>query len=92
MENKPEDLSKSNLPPYFVQDLYLASFLRAQGLSFLRAERAGRKITFIFEGRDDVEELIRRYFNNSLVKVQDYKNALRDFKQLVFESREGERP
>jgi len=92
MENKPEDLSKSNPPPYRVTDLYLASFLRCQGLVFLRAETDGRKVTFIFESRNDISKLIQAYFNNSLVKVQDYKNALRDFKQIVAELREGGRP
>ena len=91
MQNKTEDPSKSNPPPYRVTDLYLATFLRCQGLSFLTTEKEGRRITFVFEGREDIEEIVRRYFNNSLVKVQDFKGALRDFKQIVFEAREGGR-
>jgi hypothetical protein len=94
MENKTEDPTSSNLPPYRTSDIYLSAFLRCRGLAFLKSEteRGGRKITFVFEARENIEELIAQYFNNCPVKVQDYKNALRDFKQIAFEFREGGRP
>lgn len=69
---------------YETTDLYLGSFLKARGLRLLDARREGRRSTFIFEDRSDRVELIKKFYNDGTVSVNDFKNALQDLKAIVY--------
>ena len=92
MQNEKEESPGNSPPPYKVSDLYLASFLRARGVTFFRAEKEGKKILFLFEHRSDLDRLVQDFYNNSPIPVVDYRNSLRDFKALIMQLREGGRP
>jgi len=69
---------------YETTDLYLASFLKARGMRLLDIHRDGRRATFVFEDRPDRAELITGFYNDDVVRVNDFKNALQDLKAAVF--------
>jgi hypothetical protein len=64
-------------------DLYFAAYCQASGTTFLRTERHGPKVTFVFVA-DKVEPLVNSWFNGSgLVSGQGYANAIKNLKHLV---------
>lgn len=67
-----------------VSDLYLGAFLKAKGFKLIDKKVEGKKVIFIFEDREDKEELLRQFFNDGLVNVTAFKNALQDLKTIVF--------
>lgn len=69
---------------YETTDLYLGCFLKARGLRLLDAKREGRRTTFVFEDRTDRAQLIRDFYNDGIVRVNDFKNALQDLKAIVY--------
>ena len=69
---------------YETTDLYLGCFLKARGLRLLDAKRDGRRITFVFEDRPERGDLIRDFYNDGTVRVNDFKNALQDLKAIVY--------
>ena len=74
----------SDLDKYITTDLYLASFLKAQGLRLLGAERDGRRVSFVFEDREDRRDMIRGFYNDASVRVNDFTHALQDLKAVVY--------
>jgi hypothetical protein len=69
---------------YSTTDLWLASYLKANNLRITDIEREGRRVTFIFEDREDREQLVKDFFNDGLIKVNALKNAFQDLKSVVF--------
>lgn len=69
---------------YLTSDLYLSAFLKSQGLKLLDKKTEGRKVTFIFQDRNDREDLIRQFFNGGLVNITVFKSAIQDLKTMVF--------
>jgi len=69
---------------YETTDLYLGSFLKARNLCLLDVRREGRRTTFIFEDRPDRPALVREFYNDGVVRVNDFKNALQDLKAIVY--------
>jgi hypothetical protein len=69
---------------YETTDLYLGCFLKARGFRLLDAKRDGRRTTFIFEDRPDRQGLLRDFYNDGLVRVNDFKNAMQDLKAIVY--------
>lgn len=69
---------------YASTDLYLCCFLKAKGMKLTNVERDGRRNTFIFEDRTDREELIKKFYNDGIVKVNDFKNAIQDLKSVIY--------
>ncbi len=69
---------------YETADFYLAAFLKAKGLKIDRIERDGRKTIFIFENTATREGLIKDFYNEGLVGVNDYKNAIQDMRAIVY--------
>lgn len=85
MENLSE--KKESNPLYRTPDLYLAAFLKIKGLIFDGSERERGRTFFIFQQKDNTEELIRGYYNDAAVPVLAYKGALRDLKSIIMEVR-----
>ncbi len=69
---------------YATSDLYLAAFLKAQGLRVGRVDRDGRKATFIFEDRDERREWVRAFYNDGTIPVNAFTHALQDLKAVVY--------
>lgn len=80
---RPEEQSV-NSREYETTDLYLGCFLKARGLRLLSARRDGRRTIFIFENRPDRHDLIQEFYNDGVVRVNDFKNALQDLKAIVY--------
>ena len=69
---------------YKTSDLYLSAYLKAKGLRLKDKHQTGNKFVFIFEDRDDREQLIRDFFNDGTVSITAFKNAIQDLKTMVF--------
>ena len=67
------------------KDFYFACFLKAKGLRLERTFKEGNIIFFYFKGKQEIKELIQRYFNGSeSVVAVNFVNAIRDLKTLSF--------
>lgn len=69
---------------YATNDFYLAAYLKAKNLKLVSTEREGRRTTFVFEHKPDIEELILSFYNDGEVKVNAFKNAIADLKAVIF--------
>ncbi len=69
---------------YRTSDLYLSAFLKVKGLKLRDKYKAGKKVVFIFDDRADRKDLIMEFFNDGLVSITAFKNALQDLKTIVF--------
>lgn len=69
---------------YRTSDLYLSAFLKARGMRLTDKFRNGNKFVFIFDDRGDRKELIQEFFNDGIVSVNAFKNAIQDLKTMVF--------
>ena len=67
---------------YSTNDFYLSAYLKAKGFKLANVERDGRRSTFIFEDRQDREDLIRDFYNDPF--VNNFTHAIRDLKATVF--------
>ncbi len=69
---------------YETADLYLSAYLKAKGLRLIDKRKSGNKFVFIFGDRADRKELIEEFFNDGLVSITAFKNAIQDLKTMVF--------
>ena len=69
---------------YKTSDLYLSAFLKARGMRLTDKQRSGHKFVFIFDDRDDRKKLIQEFFNDGMVSITAFKNAIQDLKTMVF--------
>lgn len=69
---------------YETSDLYLSAFLKAKGLRFVDKCKRGERFVFIFEDRSDRQDLIREFFNDGMINITSFKNAIQDLKTMVF--------
>lgn len=69
---------------YETADLYLSAYLKAKGLRLIDKRKTGNKFVFIFNDRADRKELIQEFFNDGLVSITAFKNAIQDIKTMVF--------
>ncbi len=69
---------------YKTSDLYLSAFLKARGMRLTDKQRNGHKFVFIFNDRADRKELIQEFFNDGMVSISAFKNAIQDLKTMVF--------
>lgn len=69
---------------YRTSDFYLAAFLKAKGMRIIDREKAGTRVTFIFDDQPQREQLIEEFFNDGLVGITAFKNAIQDLKTMLF--------
>lgn len=69
---------------YSTSDIYLSAFLKAKGLRLQDKRRVDSKCHFIFQDRQDRKLLIQEFFNDGLVSITAFKNALQDLKTMVY--------
>jgi hypothetical protein len=68
---------------YETSDFYLASFLKARGMRLADTTREGRRVTFVFEDRDDRRGLVASFYNDGQVGVNAFTHAIQDLKAVV---------
>ena len=71
---------------YETSNIYLASFLRCQGMTFLGFKRASeRRVLFRFASEPKLHVLLRLYWSGAPVELVPFGlfGALRNFKRLV---------
>jgi hypothetical protein len=68
---------------YATSDFYLASFLKARGMRLMDTSREGRRVTFVFEDRDDRRGLVTSFYNDGEVRVNAFTHAIQDLKAVV---------
>lgn len=69
---------------YSTSDLYLAAFLKANGVRLFDKKRNGKRVEFLFKDRPDRAELIQAFFNDGNIGITTFKNAVQDLKTIVF--------
>jgi hypothetical protein len=69
---------------YKTSDLYLSAFLKAKGMRLKDTVKNGGRFVFIFDDREDRNQLIQEFFNDGQVSITAFKNALQDLKTMVF--------
>jgi hypothetical protein len=85
---KIESLTSHLSPQFTTSDLYLAAFLRARGCFLSSTACREGRVFFIFDG-DKIAELKQAYLNNGKVNVLDFKSALTELRNLIFNSGSG---
>ena len=75
---------RDDLVIFETTDLYLGCYLKSRGLRLLRARRDGRRA--IFEFQDDAirQQLVEEFYNDGVVRVNDFKNAMQDLKGIIY--------
>jgi predicted transport protein len=69
---------------YGTTDLYVGAFLKARGIKLIDVDKAGRRITFLFEDSDKTKKLIKEFYNEGMVKISDFQHALKDLKSITY--------
>ena len=72
------------LKTYQVSDFYLAAFLKASGFKLINSDFAGKRVVFVFEDRDDREQLTKDFYNDALVQVSPFIHAIQDLKSIIY--------
>ena len=80
MENKDE---------YFAtRDFYLACLLKAKDIKLVRAVKQNRITTFHFENKDNLDELIRNFYNDvEMISANKFIGAIRTLKAYTYNIR-----
>lgn len=73
-----------NIKVYSVSDFYLAAYLKAKTLKLIDIEREGRRVSFIFEDRDDRVSLTKEFYNDGLIQVNPFIHAIQDLKSIIY--------
>ena len=78
------DEIKRDANQYSTRDYYIASFLKAKGFKLINTNKKGRDIYFIFEGRQEIEEMLPGFYNGTeKVVAIELTNAIRNIKSLL---------
>ncbi len=63
---------------FSTRDFYLAAFLRAKDIKLIRAIKQNKITTFHFANNDNIENLIRNFYNNTeMVSALKFIEAVR---------------
>ena len=68
---------------YITTDFWLASFLKAKKVRIFDIRKNQGRSTFVFEGHDEIKELVRDFYNDGTIGVNTFKNAVQDMKSLI---------
>ena len=69
---------------YRTSDFYLAAFLKAKGMRIIDREKSGMRVTFVFDDQPDRKILVVEFFNDGMVGIGAFRNAIQDLKTMVF--------
>ena len=71
---------------YETSDLWIAAFLRTQGVKLKSTTNRFGKYYFIFSDLVQCEKLVSQYFQGALVPAIELKNSINYFKDRIFSS------
>jgi hypothetical protein len=78
------DEAKDYSNQYSTRDYYIASFLKAKGFKLAATKKNGRDIYFIFEGRQEIENILPGFYNGTeKVIAIELTTAIRNIKSLL---------
>ena len=78
------DEMKQDSNQYSTRDYYIASFLKARGFKLVATDKNGKDIYFIFEGRQEIENILPGFYNGTeKVIAIDLTTAIRNIKSLL---------
>lgn len=69
---------------YQVSDFYLAAFLKAKQMKLIDISREGRRVTFVFEDREDRQQITKDFYNDGNVQVNPFIHAIQDLKSIIY--------
>lgn len=69
---------------YGTVDLYLGAFLKAKGIRLVDVDKSGRRVTFLFEDKDETHKLVREFYDNGTVRVNEFQHAIKDLKSITY--------
>jgi len=73
-----------DFPTYRTSDLYFAAYLKVAGVPFLRTEREDRRVFFLFETVEALQDLKVQYFNRTArIPALNYADEIRSMKSLT---------
>ncbi len=78
--SKQADVAKG----YQVSDFYLAAFLKAKKMKLIDISREGRRVTFVFEDREDRQQITKDFYNDGSVQVNPFIHAIQDLKSIIY--------
>lgn len=67
---------------YSSPDLYLVAFLKAHGCKLCKIRHVGNQLHFSLDG-ENIQKLVRDYFNNGGVQVLSFTQAIRELRNIV---------
>jgi len=74
---------------FFTKDLYLAAFVKAKGVRLVETVKQGNIATFGFERTDNLEELIKGYFEGTeTVEAIKFVEAVKNLKNYIYNIKE----
>jgi len=68
---------------YRTSDIYLSAYLKTKGHNVIQIEKPNNQCFFCFNNDELLQSNKMRFFNNGLIAVTDYKNAIFDLKILI---------
>jgi hypothetical protein len=75
---------KRDLGSYVTKDYYIASFLKAKSFKLISTNKKGREVYFIFEGREEIENILPGFYNGTeKVIAVDLIAAIRNIKSML---------
>lgn len=69
---------------YGTSDLYVGAFLKARGIKLIDVDKSGRRIIFLFEDSEETKKLIKEFYSDAMVKINDFQHALKDLKSITY--------
>ena len=68
---------------YATNDLYLASYLKAQGMKLADVQKDGRRSTFVFHDAPERSDFVSDYINDAPIGISGFVHALKDLKTAI---------
>lgn len=68
---------------YAVNDLYLASYLKARGMKLAAVQKDGRRSLFVFRDAPERSRFVSDYTNDVPIGVSSFIHALKDLKAAI---------
>lgn len=69
---------------YSTPDLYLASYLKASGIRIVEFKKVHRRVYFVFDDSEELRQKKIEFFNDGMISVSKFKNAIQDLKTAIF--------
>ena len=71
--------------PYRTSDLYYAAYLKVSGIPFLGTVREDRRVFFLFEEQEHMDDIRLQYFNGvTKVPARPFAEEIKAMKSLTF--------